>query len=113
MNTSELSLVPLQLANLCLDCEMITAGQTHCSACGSVALMNLARTLNGNATAEQSHQELFVVKRNSPRPKPAAFKSIGPNQLPISQSKYANLRNVLTSVLVRPVRHALAIKYGN
>jgi hypothetical protein len=113
MKTSELSLVPLQLANLCLDCDMITAGQTHCFACGSVALMNLARTLNGSAAEKHSHHELFVVTKRSPRPKPDAFKSIGPNQRPISLSKYVNLRNVLTSVLVRPVRHALAIKYGN
>jgi hypothetical protein len=47
MNISKLSLVPLQHASLCMDCEMITAAHTHCCACGSVALLNLARTLNG------------------------------------------------------------------
>jgi hypothetical protein len=113
MNTSDLSLVPLQQASLCLDCDMITAAHTHCFACGSVALMNLARTLDGNASAKQSHHELFVVTRNSLRPKPAALKSIRSDQQPVSQGKYANFRSVLTSVLVRPVRHALAIKYGN
>jgi hypothetical protein len=47
MNVSELNLVPLQHASLCMDCEMITAAHTHCCACGSAALLNLARTLNG------------------------------------------------------------------
>lgn len=47
MNVSKLSLVPLQHASLCMDCEMITAAHTRCCACGSAALLNLARTLNG------------------------------------------------------------------
>jgi len=47
MNVSKLSHVPLQHASLCMDCEMITAAHTHCCACGSAALLNLARTLNG------------------------------------------------------------------
>ena len=47
MNVTKLSLVPLQHASLCMDCEMITVAHTHCSACGSAALLNLARTLNG------------------------------------------------------------------
>jgi hypothetical protein len=47
MNVSELNLVPLQHASLCMDCEMITAAHTHCCACGSAALLNLAKTLNG------------------------------------------------------------------
>jgi hypothetical protein len=47
MNVSKLSLVPLQHASLCVDCEMITVAHTHCCACGSAALLNLARTLNG------------------------------------------------------------------
>jgi hypothetical protein len=53
MNTSTLSLVPLQQASLCLDCDMITPAHTHCSACGSAALLNLARTLNGGEYARQ------------------------------------------------------------
>ena len=48
MNVSKLSLVPLQQASLCLDCDMITAAHTHCFVCGSAALLNLARTLNGD-----------------------------------------------------------------
>jgi hypothetical protein len=47
MNITKLSLVPLQHASLCLDCDMITSAHTHCLACGSIALLNLARTLNG------------------------------------------------------------------
>lgn len=51
MNTSELSIVPLHQATLCLDCDMITVGGSHCRACGSVALLNLARTLNRHSSA--------------------------------------------------------------
>jgi hypothetical protein len=40
------SLVPLQLASLCLDCETITAAHKQCSACGSVALLSIAKTLS-------------------------------------------------------------------
>jgi hypothetical protein len=47
MNASELGLVPLKQASLCLDCDMISSGHTYCFACGSTALLNLARTLNG------------------------------------------------------------------
>jgi len=46
MNSSKPSLVPLQLASLCLDCEMITPANGRCVACGSVALLNVARTLS-------------------------------------------------------------------
>jgi hypothetical protein len=53
MNTSKLSLVPLGQASLCLDCDMITSAHTHCFACGSVALLNLARTLNGGEYSSQ------------------------------------------------------------
>lgn len=49
MNHSELSLVPLQQANLCLDCEAITAAHTNCLCCGSQALLNIARILNHRA----------------------------------------------------------------
>lgn len=46
MNTSNLSLVPLRQASLCLDCETITTASTNCQACGSQALLNVARALN-------------------------------------------------------------------
>lgn len=46
MNSSTESLIPLQTANLCLDCETITAAHSRCVACGSVALLNVARALS-------------------------------------------------------------------
>ena len=46
MKTSDLSFVPLSQASLCLDCEVITAAPTSCPACGSGALMNMARALS-------------------------------------------------------------------
>jgi hypothetical protein len=46
VNNFNISLVPLQQANLCLDCEGITAGHTNCLCCGSRALLNIARILN-------------------------------------------------------------------
>jgi len=46
MKALKISLVPLRLASLCLDCDMITPAQRRCMACGSAALMNLARTLS-------------------------------------------------------------------
>jgi hypothetical protein len=46
MDISNLSLVPLRQASLCLDCETITTASANCQACGSQALLNVARTLN-------------------------------------------------------------------
>ncbi|HUK26498.1 MAG TPA: hypothetical protein VLV49_18110 [Terriglobales bacterium] len=43
---SPLSMVPLAQANLCLDCEMITAARGLCRACGSTALMSVSRALS-------------------------------------------------------------------
>jgi hypothetical protein len=57
MNTSKLSLVPFQQASLCLDCDMITSAHTHCFVCGSVALLNLARTLNGGEYCDSAAVE--------------------------------------------------------
>ena len=67
MNVSKLSLVPLQQASLCLDCEIITAAHTHCLACGSVALLNLARTLNGEEYATPIPRGLTAVVSISAR----------------------------------------------
>jgi len=47
MNNSNPSLIPLQRASLCLDCEVITPAHKTCLACGSVALLNVARALSG------------------------------------------------------------------
>jgi hypothetical protein len=46
MNSLKHNLVPLQAASLCLDCEVITAAHGRCVACGSVALLNIARALD-------------------------------------------------------------------
>jgi len=46
MNSDYPSLVPLRQASLCLDCDVISAAQTNCVACGSSALMSIARTLS-------------------------------------------------------------------
>jgi hypothetical protein len=118
MNTSDLGLVPLRQASLCLDCDMITTAQTHCFACGSVALMNLARTLNGNTGAKHPRRELFVVTKSSARPRqPVPFKSVPTSSLvnshPGLKSKCSDFRRVLSSVLSRPVRDVLAMRYGN
>jgi hypothetical protein len=51
MSTSTNCLVPLQQASLCMDCETITAAHTNCLACGSKALLNIARVLNNRRLA--------------------------------------------------------------
>lgn len=48
MNKPNPSLIPLQRASLCLDCEVITPAQKSCLACGSAALLNVARALSGS-----------------------------------------------------------------
>lgn len=67
MNVSKLSLVPLQRASLCLDCEIITAAHTHCLACGSAALLNLARTLNGDDATPMARGLAEVVSISARR----------------------------------------------
>jgi len=47
MNNSNPSLIPLQRASLCLDCEVITPEHKTCLACGFVALLDVARALSG------------------------------------------------------------------
>ena len=70
MNASELSLVPLNQASLCLDCDMISSGHTYCFACGSTALLNLARTLNGREHAGSGSRVLADVTGISARRNP-------------------------------------------
>jgi hypothetical protein len=65
MNTSKLSLVPLCQASLCMDCDMITAADTHCIACGSAALLNLAKALNGEEYTDLVQPQL-VAPANFP-----------------------------------------------
>jgi hypothetical protein len=52
MNLSKLDSVPLRQASLCLDCDMITAAHTCCCACGSRAIMSLAKILNEGECAD-------------------------------------------------------------
>ena len=52
MNTSKLNHVPLGQASLCMDCDTITASHTRCLICGSVALLNVAKALNGDEYAD-------------------------------------------------------------
>ena len=54
MASSNVSFVPLVQAALCLDCETITAANTNCLACGSHALLNVARVLNEPVHARRS-----------------------------------------------------------
>jgi hypothetical protein len=61
MNIEKISLVPLQQAFLCMDCEMITAANSRCIACGSAALLNVAKALNGDEYAEPMQPELVTV----------------------------------------------------
>lgn len=46
MNSANFNVVPLRQASLCMDCETITAAHTNCLACGSQALLGLARVLS-------------------------------------------------------------------
>jgi len=46
VNFESSSFVPLQQASLCLDCDVISAAHTRCLACGSQALLNVARALS-------------------------------------------------------------------
>jgi hypothetical protein len=115
MNTSELSLVPLKQASLCLDCEMITASQAHCFACGSVALMSLSRALNGKSSySKPATRNVVLMNGSSPsHSKPLPFKHSHPRQRQQFRNKYADIRRVLLSALVRPVRDVFAIRYGS
>jgi len=61
MNASKISAVPLQHANLCMDCEAITAAPTNCLACGSRALLSIARVLNQRALAEPAQREVPAI----------------------------------------------------
>jgi hypothetical protein len=65
VNTKSVSLVPLQQASLCLDCETITAGHTNCFACGSRALLNLARVLSQHTTGLSSTVAFPVYQRHA------------------------------------------------
>lgn len=60
MSVYDFGIVPLQQASLCLDCEVITAAQKHCSACGSRALLGIAGVLSRRG----SSSPLFSAHRD-------------------------------------------------
>jgi len=43
--------IPLKSAYLCQDCDCVGNSATHCPACASTALMNLAAVLNRDEAA--------------------------------------------------------------
>jgi hypothetical protein len=65
MNTSNLSLVPLRQASLCLDCETITTAHANCHACGSQALLNVARALDRQRPSDLAWSRTPVVVQMS------------------------------------------------
>jgi hypothetical protein len=68
VNTSNLSLVPLRQASLCLDCETITSAQTNCHACGSRALLNVARALDRQRPSDLAcSARIAAVQMSVPR----------------------------------------------
>jgi hypothetical protein len=79
VNTTNVSLVPLQQASLCMDCETITAGYTHCLGCGSRALLNLARVLSQNAADRSFHLEKTPVPISFPLRQRHIFRPIEQN----------------------------------
>jgi hypothetical protein len=69
----------LNQASLCLDCDMISSGHTYCFGCGSTALLNLARTLNGREHASSGSRVLADVTGISARRNPEPH--VASNQL--------------------------------
>jgi hypothetical protein len=63
---SNLSFVPLQQASLCLDCDTITSGHTNCQACGSRALLSLARVLSHHSTDSSGRMNTTPVPISFP-----------------------------------------------
>jgi hypothetical protein len=59
--SSNVSFVPLVQASLCLDCETITAANTNCLACGSHALLNVARVLNEPVQERKSRTPIPIT----------------------------------------------------
>jgi hypothetical protein len=100
MNFTKLSLIPLQQASLCLDCETITAAHTHCFACGSTALLNLARTLNGGEYARTLPGTLTAAGISGRRD----FESLGvPGAISRKPSRFHAVRGLITAVVIAVV----------
>ena len=70
MNITTTCLVPLREANLCIDCDTITAAHTTCLACGSKALLNIAQVLDNRRPSGLVHEDgPSVLQISAPRPR--------------------------------------------
>jgi hypothetical protein len=67
MDASTYGLVPLRQASLCMDCETISSAHSHCHACGSRALMNIANTLDRTGHHSFLHADNPVITAASRR----------------------------------------------
>ncbi len=67
MKAPNRNFVPLNQASLCLDCEMVTAAPTCCPACGSGALMSIARALSRPGCTGLLRMDGQVINESSPR----------------------------------------------
>jgi len=67
MADANVSLVPLQHAVLCLDCETITAAHRNCIACGSTALLSIARALSGPVAEDTCYGDHVAIAARSAR----------------------------------------------
>ena len=51
----DVNFVPLQSATFCVQCELISTGNTpHCLACGNNSLLSLSRVLGGSLRQQQT-----------------------------------------------------------
>ena len=67
------NLVCLQRAVLCVNCEVISEGNNaHCDACGSQALLNLNKLLNGSHKSKVTFHLPTAVRRTNRAPRSLA-----------------------------------------
>ncbi len=62
MSLQKLLYVPLKSAYLCQDCNAIGNSSTHCPACASEVLMNLASVLNREERPE-TFESLYIIPK--------------------------------------------------
>ena len=67
MTSPMLQHIPLKSAYLCQDCDCVGNSATHCPACASTALMNLAAVLNRN----EAEADLAIASFAYVTPRPA------------------------------------------
>lgn len=62
----DISIVPLQFASFCVQCELISNNSTsHCPACGSQGLLGLSRVLGGSLLRQQTAHLITDVELNN------------------------------------------------